>query len=110
REAQVLEEQPLAVALGNRLRLEHEISEPGSRRDVDLDAVELHAFLLGEQALVRREARLRFRVPCPRAHLHPFELTRERPAPRGLLLLLCSQPRLLLLEPGGVVALVRDAA
>src|SRR5712691_10093629 len=44
--------------------------------------------LLGEQLLVRTEARLRLRVPRARAHPHPFELARERAPPRRLLLLL----------------------
>ena len=41
---------------------------------------------------------------------HPLELARERALARRLLLLLVREPRLLLLEPAGVVALVRDAA
>ena len=88
----------------------HEVAEPRAGRDVDLDAVELHALLLGEQPLVRREPRLRLRVPRARAHPHPLELARERPPAGRLLLLLGGEPRLLLLEPGGVVALERDAA
>src|SRR5262249_7897545 len=51
---------------------------PGTGRDVDLAPWALHAPLLGEQALVRREPRLRLRMPRARAHAHPLELARER--------------------------------
>ena len=53
-------------------------------------------------------ARLRLRVPRLRARAHPLELAGERAAPGRLLLLLDREPRLLLLEPGGVVALERQ--
>src|SRR5206468_468953 len=91
------------------VRLDHEVAEPRAGRDVDLDAVELDALLLGEQALVRCEARLRLVVAGARAHAHPLELACERAPPRRLRLLLDSEPRLLLLQPGRVVALERDA-
>src|SRR6185369_13523390 len=40
---------------------------------------------------------------------HPLQLARKRTAARRLLLLLTGEPGLLLLQPAGVVALVRDA-
>ena len=110
RERQVLDEQPVAEALLHALGVDHELAEPRARRDVDLDLVELHVLFVGEQLLVGAEARLRLRVPRPRAHPHPLELARERAPASRLLLLLDREPLLLLLEPGGVVALERDAA
>ena len=71
-----------------------------------VDALRL---VLGEQLLVGREARLRLRVPRGGAHAHPLELALQRAAARGVLLLLDPEPRLLLLEPGRVVPLERDA-
>ena len=65
--------------------------------------------LLGEQLLVGLQARLALGLARPRRHAHPLELALERALPRGLLLLLEREPLLLLLEPGGVVALPRDA-
>ena len=55
-----------------------------------------------------RQPRLRLRVARLRARAHPLELAGERAAPGRLLLLLDGEPRLLLLEPGGVVALERQ--
>ena len=63
-----------------------------------------------EQPLVRAEPRLRLRVPRDRRGAHPLELGLERTLAGRLLLLLGREPRLLLLEPTGVVALVRDPA
>ncbi len=45
-----------------------------------------------------------------RARPHPLELALDRPAAGARLLLLAREARLLLLEPGGVVAAERDAA
>ena len=77
---------------------------------MDLDAIELDVLLLGEQALVCAEPGLGLRVAGARAGAHPLELARESAAARRLLLLLVREPVLLLLEPGRVVALERDAA
>ena len=110
REREVLEQQPVAEALRDVLRLDHDVAEPRPRRNVDLDLVEAHRVLVREQFLVGAEARFRLRMPCLRRQAHPLELARERPlASRGLLLL-DLQPHLLLLEPARVVALVRDAS
>ena len=109
RERQVLEEQPVAEALRDALRLDHHVAEPRSGRDVDLDLVELHVVLFGEQLLVGAEARLRLRLPRLRREPHPLELALQRALARRRLLLLDREPRLLLLEPARVVALVRDA-
>src|SRR5439155_11877977 len=110
RKREVLDEQPVAESLLHALGLDDDVSEARARRDVDLDLVELDALLLCIQALVRRQAGLRLVVPGARAHAHPLELARERAAPRRLGLLLDREPPLLLLEPGGVIALERDAA
>ena len=104
----LLEEEPVAEALGDVLRLDDDVAEPRAGRDVDLDLVEPDVLLLGEQLLVALHARLRLRVARLRAHPHPLELARERAAARRLRLLLDREPCLLLLEPGGVVALERQ--
>src|SRR5690606_7401506 len=44
-----------------------------------------------------------------RAHVDPFELARERATPLALGLLFLLEALALLIEPGGVVALPRDA-
>src|SRR5262249_25716075 len=110
RERQALEEQPVAVTLGEYLDLDDNVAEPRARRDVDLDAVELYLLLLGVELLVGGEPGLRLRVARLRAHAHPLELARERAAPSCLVLPLGGEPSLLLVEPRRVVALERDAA
>src|SRR3954449_9941730 len=52
----------------------------------------------------------RLRGACFRPQPHPLELALQRPLARRRLLLLDREPRLLLFQPAGVVALVRDAA
>src|SRR5919198_662609 len=94
RERQLLHQQPVAVALRDAVRLDHDVAEARARRNVDLHPVELHVLLLREQLLVRAEARLRLRVPRARAHPYPLELAGERPPPRGLLFLLGGEPSL----------------
>src|SRR5262249_36501661 len=92
RERQVLDEPPVAEAFLPGFGVDPEVAEPRTRRDVDLNLVELHVLLLGEQLLVGAEARLRLRVARARAHAYPLELTRERAPACGLLLLLHREP------------------
>ena len=56
-----------------------------------------------------RKAGLALGLPRPRGHAHPLQLALQRPPPGRLLLLLLGQPVLLLVQPGRVVALPRDA-
>ena len=111
REGQVLEEQPVAEALGHAVGLDHEVAEPRAGRDVDLDAVELLRALLGEQPLVGRRGApstsRAARVGLIRTHSSSRASVRRR---ADSCLLLAREPRLLLLEPRRVVALERDAA
>ena len=109
REGEALDEELVAEALRDVLRLDDDVPEPRAGGDVDLHPVELDVAILGEQALVGAEPRLGFRVAGPGRRPDPLELSRQSAAARRLLLLLRREPRLLLLEPGRVVALERDA-
>ena len=91
------------------LGTDHDVAQPRSGGDVDLDGADPVRLILRKELLVRGEPRLRLRVARGRAHPHPLELALERAAPRGVLLLLDAEAGLLLLEPGGVVALEGDA-
>ena len=72
-------------------------------------AARLLRLLFGEQLLVVVDARLALGVAGARRELYPLELVLQRPAAGGGLLLLLGEPRVLLRQPGGVVALPRDA-
>ena len=108
-EGEVLDEKPVAEALLHVLGAHDDVAEARAGRDVDLDRVEPFRLLLGEELLVGGESRLRLGMARRRAHPHPLELALERPPPGGVPLLLDCQPRFLLLEPRGVVALEREA-
>src|SRR5438093_2272202 len=110
-EADLVHEEVLAVRLAHPLRLDHQVAEAGAGRDGDAHRplAPVRRLVRREQLLVARQPRLALRLARARRHAHPLELAREgAPARRGLLLLLPEAP-LLLLEPGGVVALPRDA-
>src|SRR5262249_60706723 len=63
----------------------------------------------GEQGLVGLEPSLGLGLSGARGHSHPLELMLEGALARGLLLLLLSEARALLLEPRGVVAFPGNA-
>ena len=109
REGQVVEQQVVAVGLLDAAGLDHDVAQPRPGRDVDLDPVELLAGVLGEQLLVGVEAGLALGLAGPRRHPDPVELALQRPLALALGLLFLGQPGLLLLEPAGVVALIRNA-
>ena len=109
RERQVLEQQPVAEALRTPFA---SITTSPRRGPGGMWISTLSSFtfvLVGEQLLVRAEARLRLRVPRLRRKAHPLELALQRALARRRLLLLDREPRLLLLEPARVVAFVRNA-
>src|SRR5207342_1541010 len=103
------DQQPLAEALAQRVGLDDLAAEPLTRRDVDLDLVELDVAVLGQQALVVVQARLGLLAPALGVLAHPGELLLDRLLARGVLAVLLRQPGLLLLEPARVVALEGQA-
>ena len=109
-EAEVVDEQAVAVGLAQPFGLDHEIAEPGTGRDVNLDLVELDVAVLGQQRLVGVQACLGLPAARRGVHAHPLELLLDRALTAGLLALLLLEASLLLHQPPRVVALVRDAA
>src|SRR5207248_10533733 len=103
-EGEIVDEEALAVALGDAFELDHRI--PQTIRDRDENFLRLVALLVfvGGQLLEAREARLRFRLAALGVLPHPFELLLHRLDASLLLLLLDLEALFLLLEPGGVVA------
>src|SRR5208282_2958583 len=108
--AQVLDQEPLAIGLADVLGLDHQIAEPRAGRDDDLGLVGRAIAALGEERLIRADARLALGLTRARRLADPLELAGELALAGGFLLLLEREALLLLLEPGGVIALERDAA
>ena len=111
RERQVLDQQPVAVALAQAGDVDDLVAEPRAGRDGDLELARdgLLVVRLGEQLLVRAQAGLALRLAGLGAHAHPLELAGERPLLGVGLLLLARHALELLLEPARVVAAERDA-
>ena len=108
-EGQILEEDRVAVRFAQPARLDHDVAEPGTWRNVDFDALDLLRGIFGEQGLVRVQTRLAFGLTRPRRHANPFELSLQRSLTLALRLFLLCEARLFLLEPAGVVAFVGNA-
>ncbi len=109
-EGEVVEEEVLAVRLLQALRTDDDVAEARAGRDVDL--VRLAAAVgaaVGEELLVGLEARLPLGVAGAGGHADPLQLALERLLLGRLGLLLLREARRLLLEPGGVVPLPRNA-
>ena len=110
-ERQVLDQQPVAVALAQVLDLDDLLAEarPGRDDDLELARGALVVRCLVEQLLVGGEARLALRLAGARREPHPVELAGQRARLGVGGLLLGRHARELLLQPAGVVAAERDA-
>lgn len=105
----MLVQQPVAVAHGHVLRLDHPVAQTRTVRDEYFEFFLLLLGVLVQHPVVGRQPRLALGVPCGGSHADPFELALERLAALALLLFLQSQPLRLLLEPAAVVAFPRNA-
>ena len=95
----MLEQKPVAVGLGNIVKLDDLVSQTRSVRDVDLKISLLLASVLGGKLLVCAQTGLGLGVAGFRSHPHPFELTFESLAALALLLFLHRETTALLVEP-----------
>ncbi len=108
-ERQPVDQRPVAVTLHQPLGLDDQVAQPRARRDGDLQPLDPLGVRRVDHRLVGLQPRLALGLPRARREPHPLELALQR-ALAGLVgLLLLGQARLLLLQPGGVVALPRDA-
>ena len=108
-EGKIVDQEPFAVALAQLLDLDHEVAEPRARRNVDLVRLVARLELDRRQLVELAEPGLALGLARLGIRAHPLELARERAAEPLLLLFLLREPLLLLLEPGGVVALPGNA-
>ncbi len=108
-EGEVVDQEPLAIGLAQAFDLDDEVAEARARRDVDLVRLVARLELDRGQLLELAEPRLALGLARLRVRAHPLELAGERAAEALLLLFLLREPLLLLLEPGGIVALPGNA-
>src|SRR5207247_9382620 len=107
-EAEVVDQQAIAIALPQMLALDYQVAQPRPGRDDDLGRFGRLLAGLGEQRLVGGDARLALGLAGARRLAEPFQLVLPGPLAGALLLLLERQPLLLLLQPGGVVPVPRN--
>src|SRR5262249_32101057 len=82
-EGEVVDQQAITEALGDLVRLDDVIAQPGPRGDHDLLRVEGRLLLLLDHLVVGGDARLALGAPRRRAGAHPFELALHG-APSGV--------------------------
>ena len=110
-EGQAVHQQAVAEGLHDAGRLDDLVPQARTGRDRQLDLVgaPLGGLGLGHELVVGGDARLALALPGAGRHPDPLELALERRLPGAVGLLLGREACLLLLEPGGVVALPGDA-
>src|SRR5690606_23275722 len=110
-EAQAVDELAVAEPLLQLLRLDDDAAEARACGDLDLLEVELpRALRLGRHLLVSGQTGLRLGLAPLGAAAHPLQLVLETLGELRVLLALDVEPLGLLLQVGGVVALVADEA
>ena len=107
RERQILDQHPAVEALVEVLHLDHHVAQPRARRDLDLLEVQL-AVLLGFRGhlLVALQPGPALGLPGLGTRSHPGQLVHQPLAQLGVLAALYRYTLGLLLQVGGVVALV----
>ena len=84
-EGEVLDQQLVAEGLLQVLGVDHDVAEPGTGRNVDLDRVELDVLVLGQQFFVAGEAGLGLLATTLRVLPDPFEFGGDRLRAGGFL-------------------------
>ncbi len=108
-ELEILEEEPVAVSLGDLAGDDDFVAEALGHRDHDFGRAFGLPLRLLPQLFVPRDARLALGLAGARRQADPLELALQRLLPGGRLLLLLGQAALLLVEPRRVVALPGNA-
>ncbi|EFK95644.1 conserved hypothetical protein, partial [sediment metagenome] len=109
-ELEILDQQPVVVALAQALHLHHLVAQPLGERDADLGAALPALLVLADQGVEGLDARLALGLLGARGGADPLQLLAQRPLARRLRLLLTRQARLLLVQPARVVALEGETA
>ena len=102
-DGQVVDEDPLAVGLGDTLELDDDVPEPRPGRYGQLLLFAVALEILAEEIFVGGDAGLALGLAGLGGHADPFQLPGQGALAPRLGLLLDGQPGLFLLEPGGVL-------
>ena len=109
REAEAVDEQPVAIGLRQPLDLDHLLAQARPVRDDDLRLADALLLGLTGHLLIGRDPGLRLRLAGLGAGADPLQFALQGLLARLVLLGLLREALCLLLDPGGVVALPRDA-
>src|SRR6476646_1552368 len=108
-EGEIIDQEPVAKALADLLRVDDDIAEARPRRNGDLRLASGVAARLSQMLVIGFDARLRFCLTRLRARPDPIEFAGKGPLLGRILLTFHLEPFLLLLEPGGVAAVIGNA-
>ena len=108
-EVHILVEDLVSVGFAEPLGFDDHIAQPRARRNINFQICGLLVLFLIDQFLIAVEPRLALRLAGFRRHANPFQLMLQRLAALRFGLFFFFQPYLLLLQPGGVVPLERNA-
>src|SRR3990170_2580982 len=108
-EGEIVDEEAVAEAFADILRLDDHIAEARSRRNGDLRLAVGVAAGLRHQLVIGLDTRLGLCLARLGACPDPVELAGERPLFRRILLAFNLEPLVLLLEPGGIAAVIGNA-
>ncbi len=98
-EGHILNQQPVAIALADIFRLDHQIAKPRPGRDIDLHIGGLLLGLLRQQILIGADPGLGFGLAALCTLADPFQFAVQRPAPRIFRLAFLGKPLFLLFQP-----------
>src|SRR6516165_3993679 len=109
-ESEIVDQFVLAIAFVDALEIDHVGTEPLGDGNDDLRGLGLLVVGLLQQLLVALVARLGLGLTRTRRRRNPLLLAHQRALARDLLAALLFEPFLLLHQPGGIIALIGNAA
>src|SRR5271169_5571016 len=108
-EGEIVDQEAVAISLGQALEIDHVLTEPLGHGDRDLRGLRLLFTGLLQEFFIALIARLGLGLARLWRGRDPFLLAGERALMRGLLTALLLEPLLLLPQPGRIVAFVGNA-
>ena len=107
-ETEIIDQHPVAVALGDVLELEHRIAQPLSHRNEDFLGFVALLVVVGAELFKALQTRLALGLAPLRVLTHPLQLLADGPLTSRFARLFGLESVFFLIEPVGVIALVRN--